>query len=348
MRASDHLGPYTLLQDFTTAGGGQCRWTFARRGGKDYFLKEFLRPTYPGADGPGSPATKHKKVEQCEAFERRHRAVMAELAPLSRSGGHLVVAVDLFRAGPRYYKVTEKVDVATETPAQISRLDIEEQVPILLAAVGSVGVLHRAGLVHGDIKPPNLLVKRSSAGSYSARLIDFDDCFFSGNAPPIEDMVGDVTYHSPELLGYLLGEMDGRQLGTASDVFALGLVFAEYLVGRLPTWRSSDYQYPAEAVSAGQALTVGRRGLSPNLRELLAGMLALQPALRPSCAEVWSALKTIQRRRGEPEPEPSAEPGGDRKPVLRSTIRRRDPSPEPPDVPPELRSTMGRKRPRSG
>ena len=47
MRAGDVLNGYTLLADFTVVGAGLSRWTFARKGGREYFVKEFLSPTYP-------------------------------------------------------------------------------------------------------------------------------------------------------------------------------------------------------------------------------------------------------------------------------------------------------------
>ena len=69
MRAGDVLNGYTLLADFSVVGAGLSRWTFASKGGREYFVKEFLSPTYPEADAPGSERIKAKKRERCAAFE---------------------------------------------------------------------------------------------------------------------------------------------------------------------------------------------------------------------------------------------------------------------------------------
>src|SRR5205085_1528457 len=97
---------YKLLGDFRMAGGGQSRWTFASQGSEEFFIKEFLAPTYPIPDSPGSAETKRIKMQHCAAFERYHWNIQTALAPLARPGGNLVVAVNFFRYGTKYYKVT--------------------------------------------------------------------------------------------------------------------------------------------------------------------------------------------------------------------------------------------------
>ena len=110
MRAGDVLNGYTILEDFKVVGAGLSKWTFAERGGRQFFIKEFLSPTYPDDDAPGSEKIKAKKRARCAAFEAHHRGVQRALAPLSAYGGNLIVTLDFFRWGAKYYKVTEKVD----------------------------------------------------------------------------------------------------------------------------------------------------------------------------------------------------------------------------------------------
>ena len=38
MRKGDVIKGYTIVQDFTTAGGGLSKWTFATKGDKEYFI----------------------------------------------------------------------------------------------------------------------------------------------------------------------------------------------------------------------------------------------------------------------------------------------------------------------
>ena len=43
---------YEILEPFRIVGGGQSRWTFARKDTRNYFIKQFLSPTYPTPESP--------------------------------------------------------------------------------------------------------------------------------------------------------------------------------------------------------------------------------------------------------------------------------------------------------
>ena len=124
MGPGDELNGYRLTTPFTTTGGGHCQWAFASRGGEEYFVKQFLNPTYPLPDGPGSEKTKAAKRARCERFAKQHTEVAEKLRPLSATGGNLVVTRDFFRHAAHYYKVTVKVDAGTEGPPEIAALPL--------------------------------------------------------------------------------------------------------------------------------------------------------------------------------------------------------------------------------
>src|SRR4029450_11619261 len=115
------------------------------------FIKEFLSPTYPNANAPGSAKTKAKKRARCAAFEAHHRGVQRALAPLSAYGGNLIVTLDFFRWGAKYYKVTEKVDTAGLSSADVARLDFRNQLVLMKTAAHSLKILHDLRIVHGDL-----------------------------------------------------------------------------------------------------------------------------------------------------------------------------------------------------
>jgi serine/threonine protein kinase len=291
-RAGDVLNGYRLLEDFRVVGAGLSEWSFAERGGRIYFIKRFLSPTYPEDDAPGSERIKAKKRARCAAFEAHHRGIQAAMAPLTTYGGNLIATLDFFRIGAKYYKVTEKVDVAGLQPGDVAALDFPAQLVLLKTVAHSLKILHDLRIVHSDLKPSNVLIKRTELG-YTTKLIDFDSSYIVGNPPPPEEIVGTMNYYSPELVRYIQGSADPGELSEASDIFALGLIYAEYLTGSMPAFDAAHHE-AAIAVLHGQPLTLGPSRAPAPVVELVERMLLLDPAARPSVAQVHATLMGLR------------------------------------------------------
>ena len=138
------------------------------------------------------------------------------------------------------------------------------------ALCDALAAVHGAEVIHGDVKPDNLLVDPSSPSPL--RLVDFGLVGGDGGTP---------DYAAPEVL-------TGGQGGVESDVFSAGLVLYERLEGHLPyTGRPS-----------GQALALRATGVPPVengppwLRELIDGMLHVSPDRRPTALEAADAFES--------------------------------------------------------
>ncbi len=306
MKTGDIVNGYRILEDFKVVGAGLSKWTYAERGGRAFFIKEFLSPTYPDDDAPGSATTKAKKRARCATFEAHHRGLQRALTPLSAYGGNLIVTLDFFRWGAKYYKVTEKVDAAELSGPEVAALDIRTRLVLMKSVAHSLKILHDLKIVHGDLKPSNILIKRTERG-YTGKLIDFDSSYLATRPPSPEEIVGTINYYSPELLGYIQeAGVAPAELGVASDVFALGLIYTEYLTGASPPFDVARYHEPATAVRSGETLRIPRAGLDPALADLVDAMLLADPARRPTTGAVHSALMAIRpAATGEPPPRPS-------------------------------------------
>ena len=304
MNKGDVINGYLILQDFSVAGAGFSKWTFAEKDGREYFFKEFLSPTYPEADAPGSERIKARKRTRCEAFENHHRRIMEATRPVSSLGGNLVVTLDFFRWGAKYYKVTEKIEVA-EGPAatEVAALSFEDRLVILKSVAHSLKVLHDLKIVHSDLKPSNILIKKTAL-AHTAKLIDFDSAYFTGEPPPPDQIVGTINYYSPELVAYIqeAEAADPAKLGLASDVFTLGLIYCEYLTGAPPRYDRERYAYPSLAARQGEVLQVPAdkvdADVPPEIVELVNRMLLLDSAARPTIGEVHATLMKV--RKGAP------------------------------------------------
>jgi serine/threonine protein kinase len=157
-------------------------------------------------------------------------------------------------------------------------LGIDAASGLLLPVAEGLAHAHAAGVVHRDVKPANVLVDAEGRG----RLADFGIARVAGMARHTATgrVVGTAVYLAPE-------QVRGEQVGSAADVYALGLVLLECATG--------VRAFPGAAVESAMARLARTPTLPPWLppwlRRLLEGMTAMDPQLRPTAAEVADALR---------------------------------------------------------
>jgi serine/threonine-protein kinase len=103
---------------------------------------------------------------------------------------------------------------------------VEEAIPLIVQACAGIGYAHRAGLVHCDIKPHNMIV------TPDARLKVTDFGIARALSTILPDERADVVWGSPQ---YFSPEQAvGEAPSPSSDVYSLGIVLYEVLTGALP------------------------------------------------------------------------------------------------------------------
>lgn len=326
MLKGEVINGYIILKDFVVAGG-MSKVTFAEKGGKEYFIKEFLSPKYPLPDSPGSEKMKAQRRKACEAFEKHHRELNKKIGTKVSLGGNLVFAIDFFRSGACYYKVTEKIDTTSLSCEEISRLPIDKILLIAKSVCHSIRILHDLNIVHSDLKPDNILIKKTSL-AYSGKLIDFDDSYFSGNPPKDRDcLVGTPEYYSPEQAAYIMDEdevIDGNTLTLKSDIFTLGIILCEYFTGKKPAL-PSDCGSTWACIEKGKSYSYAK-GVPTEIKNLIDWMLRKDPNERPTINEVFELLKKIKVDDSKPVDVPKihADSTKDSKVKIRSTFKKKD------------------------
>lgn len=290
MKQNEVIHGYRIVSKPTNAGAGKCVWAFAEKDGEEFFVKEFLDPKRPRPESMGSPEAKRRIFAQCKEFERRHRSVIERIKPNDLHAGNLVLPLDFFYEGTRYYKVTKRL--YPTSPAAAHELTPLQKRVLSGTLADSLRLLHRLDIVHGDLKPQNVLVHQPpDSDLYTAKLIDFDDAYVTGDPPDREIIGGDALYGAPEWLRYVRGdsEVGPHDLTTSVDLFAFGLMVHHYLTGTLPSFDSNRFGCPAEAVNAGCPLVMDDR-LKPELARTLEALVSARPPDRPSIAEISAVL----------------------------------------------------------
>lgn len=297
-----NINGYQTIGELKSANSGYAKWGFAKKNGIEYFIKEFLSPIYPlDATVLSKEQILHKR-QICNNFEAEKRAFYNELGKCAT--GNVVTVIDFFRFGSKYYAVTEKVDAAKIDPLDMFRFGLDQKILIMKIILHCVNTLHQHQIVHGDIKPNNILFKATKKGRYTAKIIDFDSSFLE-SAPPKteEDFQGDLVYLAPESFLFM-AEEEGGVLTTKIDVFALGVLFHQYMSGQLPGFDTSKYDYAFEAVLDGNTLSMSSM-IPENIQNIIAKMLDRDPDVRPTVAEAFAMLNggvSVP----EPKPEPSS------------------------------------------
>jgi hypothetical protein len=306
------IGEYRLLGDFTVSAGANCLWATAERDGQQYFVKRFLRPRYPLDSSPGKSAGKARRRQEFADFEQYQQAKLDAIRQVAGAGGRLVVPVAQFRHETFWYTISPWIEHDHRLPLeQIAARSLDSRLLIMVTVVQALRALHAAGIVHGDLKPGNILISPAVSDDLHAFLIDFDSSYFDGRPPPPGLVMGDPPYYSPELLDYVQGRVAPTAVTSKSDVFALGLVYGQYLTGELVGTPDRD-MYPAEAVRAGRSLSIGSDSLDPRLEVLLWEMLRQEAQLRPTARHVHDRLREIMwDRDGAPPGVPARQQGRD-------------------------------------
>ncbi|TDB86954.1 serine/threonine protein kinase [Actinomadura sp. KC216] len=290
MKAGEVLHGYRIVTEPTNDGGGKCMWAFAERDGHEYFIKRFLEPKLP-REGRGSEASRRARLRECALFENRHRTIMDRLRPDMAGAGNLVLATDFFHERATYYKVTERIDTASMIEPHA--LDARNRRVLLRTLALNLRLLHRLDVVHGDLKPTNVLIHQRALNAFhTAKVIDFDDAYLSGDPPPPDLIAGDSRYGAPEWVRYLRGDAGTgpADLTTSADIFSMGLLTHLYLTGSLPAYDTDDHDSPAEAVDAGVPLRADMR-LAPGTRDLIEAMTAAEPERRPTAEALFDAFQ---------------------------------------------------------
>lgn len=298
------INGYELLGNLKTTNSGFSRWGFAKKNGSTYFIKELIDPVYPVCEDLLDPAVVDRKKKICQQFEDRTKLMYQMIN--DSSDGNLVYIEDFFRRDSHYYVVMEKIDgVGMDV---IRNTAPEDKLRICKALAHCLGCLHKKGIVHGDIKLDNILFRKLPSGKVTAKVIDFDNCFWEKQPPrPDEEIHGDLVYMAPET--FMMMQTETGTIGRGIDVFALGIVLHQIFTGKVPGFDTDRYDYPFEATLDGATLAADRDVPEP-WGSLIGKMLNPVPEKRITLEEVEETLKGRTETAGSIR-HSYLEPGGD-------------------------------------
>jgi hypothetical protein len=290
------IGPYQLLGRLGAGGMGRV----------------FLGMSEAGR--PVAVKIVHAKLAADPEFRARFSSEVAAARKVSGLFTALVADADVDAPVP--WLATAYVAGPSLSEAVRSRgpLTTGSLLPLAAGLAKSLIAIHAAGVVHGDLKPSNVLLALDGP-----RVIDFG-ISQAAEVTPLGRaglVVGTPSYMAPE-------QAAGQEVGPLSDVFSLGAVLAFAATGRKPFGTGP----PAAVLERVVRGTADLKDAPAEVRPLIERCLAKDPGLRPTATELLAGVTAAQSAT-----EPGAEPalrgpaGADRSPgpLARGRRRRRRP-----------------------
>lgn len=217
------------------------------------------------------------------AFRERFRQEAKAAANLSHPN---IVTVHDFGLDQKHLFIVMEYMPGTDLKTLIKqkeRFSVTEALELMIQACGGVGYAHRAGLVHCDIKPHNMLVTPEGR----LKVTDFGIARALSTISPDErsEVVwGSPHYFSPE-------QASGMPPSPASDVYSLGVILYEMLAGRLPFIASDSGEL---ARMHREDLPVAPRyyntSIPAKLEEIILKVLSKEPSARYRTADQLGRL----------------------------------------------------------
>ncbi|MCP4835846.1 MAG: protein kinase [Phycisphaera sp.] len=136
--------------------------------------------------------------------------------------------------GPTPYVAMEMVRGARTIIeyADEEQLDFDARIRLFIRGCRGVAFGHGRGVIHRDLKPPNLLVDERG----EPKVIDFGVALAADDEAGRRELVGTLQYMAPE-------QASRGEVGTATDVFAMGMILFELLAGGPP------YMVPGDSLA---------------------------------------------------------------------------------------------------
>ncbi len=191
-----------------------------------------------------------------------------------------------------YYMVTELVEGIEFGEAVVRGMALSEALRIVSHVCDALAAAHARGVLHQDLKPPNVMVTASRVAP--VKLLDFGTARLYRSTFDAERSAvtkpgyihGTPAYMSPE---QCLAE---PHIGPASDIYSVGAMLYELCTGRVPFNRDTTRQILLSHVH-DEVPPLDAPGIPGPLEDLIARMLAKDPAERPQ--DLYEVRATLER-----------------------------------------------------
>lgn len=278
------LHGYNIDEKQWKAGNGG-QYNVATKDGKEYCIKRLTSPRYPVSDN-FKGEFKQKKIDLCNEWLRCRQEIINAIPGYGT--GTMVKPIEYFREESFYYEVSNLIDSTSIPYDELYKAPYIDKVRIMLQVARSLSDIHKRGVVHGNLKPENILIyPLPERHNFVVRVIGFEDSFFENKLPDV--IPSESTWQSPEVIRYnqavaekLTPNPYRKDISCKLDVYSLGLVFYLYCTGTLP--------FDEMNLGNRKSWQVESQQIEPEFKDLIADMLEDAPSKRPTMEKVFNRI----------------------------------------------------------
>ena len=265
LEPGDTLGPYRLESVLGEGGMGLV-----------------FKAHRDGGDRPVALKVLKRQLSGDFIFQQRFKQEARAAAEVRDR--HLVAILESAESDGRHYLASDYVDGGslTDRVAADGPLPVADVVRVVTEVAAGLDALHEAGVMHRDIKPSNVLFDSDG----TAMLTDFG--LAKGRAYTVltrpGQVMGTLDYLAPELIR-------GKPATPATDIYALGCVAFECVVGRAPFGDKSAFQVGlAHLDEPPPDPGAERNDLPAGFAAAILSALEKDPEQRPATAGAYASL----------------------------------------------------------
>src|SRR5438874_5528802 len=190
-----------------------------------------------------------KVMKQGLLVDDAYRARFLREAQMATQIHHRNIAVvhDFFLAERGSYMVTEFIDGTTvrQWTKAYGRFPLALAADVAVQVLDGLDHIHRRGLLHRDVSSDNVMLSYDAEGFLIAKIIDLGIAKDTNTTSSTEQtqigmLIGNPKYMSPEQLGDL---PPGEQVDNRADLYCLGVVIFEMLLGAAPFASETPHGY---------------------------------------------------------------------------------------------------------
>lgn len=235
------------------------------------------------------PAQRTRFLHEGMIVDSINHPNIVEILHRGESGDHLYIVMELLKGQ------TLAKRIESERIEQESRMDIGSILDIMIQVTGALLRIHEAGIIHRDLKPENIMLVQKGKLKDIVKILDFGLAKTQA-LPKITEtgmVLGTICYLAPE-------QLYNSEYSTASDIYALGVIFFEMVTGERPYSGETALEIMQEILKANP---VSAKAIRPELPGpidyLITTMMANEPETRPTAESLAVILEKLLEQENE-------------------------------------------------